>query len=229
MKKRVTSTIAFLAVALKPVVSVWAQRAVSAAAIAVDIRDIRGPIGIPYPWLAPILLSVGLAIVGAAGFAGWRWPERRRRRNQMLSAHEQAFKQLDRARALMQEGQEYPFSCAVSDALREYIERRFALKATRATTEEFLHDISSNPAPGLSGFSDLLEEFLTHCDLAKFARLRLTHDGMQTLYARAWRFVEKTKIREEKTIRSKRRSIRRAGHELEAAAASVHTCERATR
>ncbi len=193
-------------------------------ATAADIRDIRGPVSIPYPWLVPVCAAGGLALAAAAGVAVWRWYRRRSLRSRMLSAHALAFEQLERARALMQDGRAYAFSCAVSDALREYIERRFELRATRATTEEFLRGISGSPAGGLSGFAGLLEDFLTHCDLAKFARFDLTADTMQALYERARQFVETTKITEEKTAPSHRWRFRRAGNGPAAAASG--TCAR---
>jgi len=209
MKKFLTLGLPALAAALLRASAAVAQ--ITDNATAADIRDIRGPLSIPYPWLVPVCVAGGLALAAAAGFAGWRWYRRRSVRTRMLSAHERAFEQLERARALMQEGRAYAFSCAVSDALREYVERRFELRATCATTEEFLRGISGSPAGGLSGFAGLLEDFLTHCDLAKFARFELTIDNMQVLYERARQFVETTKITEEKTIQSRRRRFRRTG------------------
>lgn len=195
---------------------------------AADIRDIRGPISIPYAWLLPVCIAGLLAAAAIAGFAAWRWYQHRKRESRMLSAHERAFENLNRARALMQEDQAYAFSSAVSDAVREYIECRFAIGATRATTEEFLRDISGSRAAELSGFADLLQDFLTHCDLAKFARYRLSLENMQALHGRAWQFVDTTKVTDKKTAKTKWCRARRTGPEPVAAASAVETCARTT-
>jgi hypothetical protein len=183
----------------------------AAATPPADIRDIRGPISIPYPWLFPVCIAGGLAAAAAVAFATWRWYHRRRREGRILPAHERAFEQLERARLLMSLDQAYPFSCAVSDTLREYIEQRFALGATRATTEEFLRDISDNRVGELSGFADLLRDFLTYCDLAKFARFMLSLEQMKALLDSAWQFVDKTKVTEIKTTQKRRWRARIAG------------------
>lgn len=90
---------------------------------------------------------------------------------QKMPAHEQAFAELRAlvAEDLVKKGNIKEFYQKISDILRRYIENRFNLRAPEQTTEEFLSQIRTK-----SDFDDshktLLENFLTHCDLVKFAR-----------------------------------------------------------
>ena len=155
-----------------------------------DIRDIKGPISIPYPWLWACYAGGGALLLLIA------WAVRRWLRNgksfRVKSAHEIAFEQLERARALMRPEKAGAFSVAVSGAIRTYIEKRFRLTATHYTTEEFMERLVSDRPAILSSHSEVLEDFLGHCDLAKFARYNLSVDQMTAMHQSAWQFVENT-------------------------------------
>lgn len=160
------------------------------SAIVQDIRDIRGPISIPYPWLWAYYAGGGfLLLVGA--WALWRWI-RKGKSFRAKSAHEIAFEQLERAKALMRPEKTEEFSMAVSGAIRTYIEKRFQLNVTHHTTEEFMHCLASDRPAILSEYSGVLEDFLGHCDLAKFARYNLSVYQMKAMHQSAWQFVENT-------------------------------------
>lgn len=156
-----------------------------------DIRDIRGPVHIPNPWLTALWAAAALAALGAGWFA-WRvWAKRAR--NARKLPHEIALERLRHALAFLEAGQPGPFSIAVSGAIRGYIEERYRVQAAHRTTEEFLHDLAHGESSPLSGYSDLLKDFLSHCDLAKFARWSLSREQMQSMHASAVRFVSETK------------------------------------
>jgi len=165
-------------------------KAIPPSAIAQDIRDIKGPISIPYPWLWACYAGGGALLLLIA------WAVRRWLRNgksfRVKSAHEIAFEQLERARALMRPEKAGAFSVAVSGAIRTYIENRFRLTATHYTTEEFMERLVSDRPAILSSHSEVLEDFLGHCDLAKFARYNLSVDQMTAMHQSAWQFVENT-------------------------------------
>jgi len=165
------------------------------SSMADDIRDIRGPLHIPDPLLY-LYYAVGvcLFLIGAA--VAWRWFRRRKVLRAKL-AFEIAFEQLKRAKALMKPDMGDEFSVAVSNAIRTYIESRFDLRVTRHTTEEFMTRIAAEPSGNLGEYSDLLQHFLEHCDLAKFARYMLTLDQMKEMHLSAWDFVDKTRPRPE--------------------------------
>ncbi len=159
-------------------------------ATAQDIRDIRGPISIPYPWLWTLYAGGG-ALLLLILLAVWRWI-RKTKPFRAKSAHEIAFEQLQRARALIQPEEAELFSVAVSGAIRTYIEKRFQLTATHYTTEEFMERLVFDRPAILSSHSEVLEDFLRHCDLAKFARYNLSVDQMKAMHQSAWQFVENT-------------------------------------
>lgn len=163
-----------------------------------DIRDIRGPLNIPDPWLwlywagGASLLLLTAALVCRRLRKGKPFREK--------SAFEIAFEELERAKALMRPGKTEEFSVAISGAIRAYIEERFHLGVLHTTTEEFMWHLACNRPEALSEYSEMLEEFLAHCDLAKFARYDLSMDQMKEMYGAAWHFVDKTRpLPEDKT------------------------------
>jgi hypothetical protein len=155
-----------------------------------DIHDIRGVISIPYPllWLLYIL---GGAALAAILYYGWKWL--RRTVIKPKQPHELALERLEAARALMNEGQVREYAFAVSEVIRNYIEQRFAEKARRRTTEEFLSDLLKQRGTPLAEHRALLEDFLMHCDLPKFARWQLSTAEMESMYASASAFINNTK------------------------------------
>lgn len=165
------------------------------SSIAGDIRDIRGPYHIPDPlfWL---YYAGGGCLLFVAVAAVWMWYCRRRKTREKQD-FEIAFEQLEKARALMVPEEAGAFSEAVSSAIRTYIEKRFRIGITRHTTEEFMRRISVSSPDGLGEYSDLLHDFLAHCDLAKFACYTLSVDQMKAMHKSAWQFVERTRPRPE--------------------------------
>lgn len=83
----------------------------------------------------------------------------------------------------------YLFSIRVSDILRRYVTNQYALPVTRQTSVEFLTALAK-----LSRFSasekSLLEDFLSRCDLIKFARYEATSADSRLLLEEATRFVK---------------------------------------
>ncbi|MFA7006424.1 MAG: hypothetical protein WC429_20450, partial [Verrucomicrobiia bacterium] len=65
------------------------------------------------------------------------------------------------------------------------------LRAAEQTTEEFLQDMARSQRMRPT-HKELLEEFLTQCDLVKFARFRPGPKDMETVLAAAMRFVDET-------------------------------------
>jgi hypothetical protein len=155
-----------------------------------DIRDIRGPKHIPSVWTLPLLLAGGVLLASGA-YAAWRL-SRRRRPQRVKLPFELALSRLEHARALMHPENGREFSIEVSDAVREYIERRFCVMAAHRTTHEFLRDLLGAPDALLAAHRALLADFLNLCDLAKFAGWHLSMQDMQTLHQSAREFVLET-------------------------------------
>lgn len=166
-----------------------------------NIEDIEGVVEIPrepsFWWLW--VLGV-IAIAFASGF--WLYL-RRKRVKELITifrpAHEIAY---ERLRILVEEdlvgvGRLKEFYERISNILRHYIEHRFDLRAPERTTEEFLLELAD--ADVLSVFDkERLGEFLTHCDLVKFARHEPTTEQIQKTFALARDFIDKTKSDERK-------------------------------
>jgi hypothetical protein len=149
-----------------------------------DILDIRGPIHIPapFPWLA---WSAGALAVVGLGIGAWMFFRRPRRK----LPYEIALEKLAATRPLMEEANAQPFSLAVSEIVRLFIEECLPVRAAHRTTNEFLHDLVNLPDSPLAVHREMLAGFLQHCDLAKFARWWLNVPEMEAMLASASAFV----------------------------------------
>ncbi|MCX8090887.1 MAG: hypothetical protein N3I86_08140 [Verrucomicrobiae bacterium] len=156
-----------------------------------DIRDIRPPV--PFPnlglWFAALLAALLVAFAALVLYHRWR-----ARRNVSIAAppeppHVRARRRLQDALALLHDPRAFCF--AVSDALRWYLEERFAFHAPERTTEEFLVELQHTGllAPDQK---TTLADFLQRCDLVKFARYQPGEPELRDLHAAALRLVEET-------------------------------------
>ncbi len=143
-----------------------------------DIRDIKGPLAIPFalvtllPWLAALL-----AVAAAAAWFHRRY--RRRTRPEAVvpaipprPAHEVALEALAalEAAGLLERGEIKTYHIRLSDILRAYIEGRFGVDAMEMTTGEVLDGLRR--ADASAGVVADVRQLLDHCDLVKFAKLR---------------------------------------------------------
>jgi hypothetical protein len=151
-----------------------------------DIRDIRGPKVLLADWLLPALIAAAV-VIALLIYGVWRW--RRNRRARVLLPYEIALKRLEEIRPLMQPARAREFSTAASDIVRSYIEQRFAVTATRRTTEEFLRDLLEAPNAALARHQSLLGDFLHQCDFVKFAAMSLNEQNMESLRESARVFI----------------------------------------
>jgi hypothetical protein len=151
-----------------------------------DIRDIRGPKVLLADWLLPALIAAAI-IIALAIYGVWRWRSNRRAR--VLLPYEIALQRLEEIRTLMQPARAREFSTAASDIVRSYIEQRFAVTATRRTTEEFLRDLLETPNASLARHQSLLGDFLHQCDFVKFAAMSLNEQNMESLRESARVFI----------------------------------------
>jgi len=143
-------------------------------------------------------------------------------------AHDLAYARLRAlvAENLVEQGKIKEFYERISAILRHYIEDRFDLHAPERTTEEFLAELrftvrgedvpplrvagipstsSGLALPAVRGQDalatkdkEVLEEFLTHCDLVKFAKHDPTTDQVQRTFDLVKDFIERTKSEERK-------------------------------
>jgi hypothetical protein len=160
-------------------------------ATANDIRDIKPPVEIPNPW-EWLWWSLGALVLAAIAFAVWRYWRRRQLQAPLvieIPAHERARRKLEAALDLFD--QPKPFCIAVSDAVRLYLEERFGLRGPERTTEEFLVDLSKSAAL-TEAQKESLKEFLSACDMVKFAQYEPQRPELEALYKSALRLIEET-------------------------------------
>jgi hypothetical protein len=155
-----------------------------------DIHDIRGPIAVPnaLDWVYEIAAALVLL---ALAYAAWCFFRRGPKPRSKLP-HEIALDRLEAARSLMTEARVREYAFAVSEAVRLYIEQRFGERAARRTTEEFISDLLRQTNTPLARHRALLEDFLHHCDLPKFARWQLSVREMESMHESARAFILNT-------------------------------------
>lgn len=111
-----------------------------------------------------------------------------------IPLHEIALRELSevRSKELLSKGFFKEFYTRVSDILRRYIEGRFSIKATEQTTEEFLDDVLTKDV--MSHYNKLrLQEFLSECDLVKFARYAPGSSEADRIFGIAYDFIQEAK------------------------------------
>jgi hypothetical protein len=155
-----------------------------------DIRDIRAPVTIAsgwewWPWALATLIALLLLYL----LVQW-W-----RRKPVppppivVPPHVRARDRLRQALDLIRQPE--PFCTSISHTLRLYLEERFQWHAPERTTEEFLDELQTHdnldPCQKRS-----LAEFLTRCDLVKFARQTPGEPDLRQLLELALRLVEQT-------------------------------------
>jgi hypothetical protein len=148
------------------------------SADAEDIRDITDIEALPirpspWVWVLWSLGGIGGAVVLFLGFRQWR--KSRRRAVPTLTPRQWAVRELERVLGLNlpARGEVERFHTMLSNVVRRYLEKRFALPARRQTTPEFLQTMQNSPQLSADQQA-LVRDFLERCDLAKFANAHAT-------------------------------------------------------
>lgn len=165
-----------------------------------DIRDLKAlaVLGAGSSW---IIFFLGIIV--ASGIAVWMlW---NKRRNEVVSKevevkppHVIAYEELKRLKEmnLPEKGQVKEYYIRLSDIVRRYIENRFSYRAPELTTEEFMGTVKK--APELErDEKDLLKDFLSSCDMVKFAKYGPTPIEVLDSFSLAERLVDQTRVEEE--------------------------------
>ncbi len=141
------------------------------------VHEIVGPVRLPRSykaliWVLPILIII-ILVIGALLIRRRRYLKEQAEKIPALPPHEKALRALDALRneKLVERGEIKKFYQKVSLILRVYIEDRFGLRAPEQTTEEFMETLRETNALPVK-YQSLLEDFLTHCDMVKFAELQ---------------------------------------------------------
>ncbi len=173
------------------------------------ITDIKGIEKAPIWWWGIfrwILLTLVLIGLGVGLYYLVRFIESRKRSSiptlepaqPLRPAEEVALEKLEliRTQKLWQQGQIKEYYTQLTDVVREYIARRFAVSSTEQTSDETL----SAMRPILSAQRELyddLRKMLTLADLVKFAKWNTTPDENEKCLRDAYTFVHETTPRPE--------------------------------
>lgn len=164
----------------------------SAAPPGTDIRGIKPPIVIPSYWHL-LWWAVALAILAVAAYFAWRYQRKRASLPPpppyVAPPHERAREKLREALGLI--GQPRPFCILVSDTIRLYLEERFRFHAPERTTEEFLRELQATDLL-TPDQKQSLGDFLSVCDMVKFARYEPGLPELHALHDSAVRLIDET-------------------------------------
>lgn len=160
-----------------------------------SLHDIKPPVEIISFW--DIIFWVTLTLVALGLFyAAWRYWVRKQSRRQASEAwasrippNEIARQRLD---AALEHLHDPKFFCTlVSDAIRQYLEEQFDLKAPERTSEEFLSELQHSTLLDYAQ-KETLGSFLNQCDMVKFAKAEMLGKELQGLHQSALQFVRDT-------------------------------------
>lgn len=159
-------------------------------------RDIHGPIASAVPMSLAARLAWAAAALAAAGLL---WAAflliraRLRRPKPPIPAEVWALRAMSElaARDLIGAGQLREYYYRLSEIVRGYIERKFALAAPDMTTEEFLRQLEQ-PGNRLPYDKQRLRTFLEACDIVKYAAYAPEREAADEALASARAFVHAT-------------------------------------
>src|SRR6185436_9130169 len=156
-----------------------------------DIHGIRPPVVIPsgYWWILWTALAVAVAFGLWKLWRKWQQKQLAPKPVVIIPPHRKAKDRLRSAEELLSDP--YRFCSLVSDVVRVYLEERFDLHAPERTTEEFLYELTGNTVLNPQ-HKQLLEDFLTRCDLVKFARFEPSQEELRALLDSALRLIDET-------------------------------------
>lgn len=169
-----------------------------------DIRDVKPPQGLPFPWWAMVILLL-VAVIAAILFILFSDDKKKQAGASPLPAlppWEIALLRLNelQAKGLLVQGQFHDYYFELTDILRHYIEGRFDIDAPERTTEEFLiHMRELNVLTGAQ--KNMLKNFLIECDKVKFAKHAPTIEDGQWAFGIAKSFIEETRIKAEPEVK----------------------------
>jgi hypothetical protein len=172
----------------------------------VKLADIAPPVPQPVNWL--LWSAVGAGVVALLVLVWFLWRRRKPKAAPLPPAippYLVALRAIDnlRNKDLPAKGMTKQFYAELSDILRRYIEHHLGLRATEQTTEEFLAGLGSLAQAAFTlgsarhsslrgDHKRLLRDFLTHCDLVKFAEYQPNFDDIDSALGLCQRFIEET-------------------------------------
>ena len=163
-----------------------------------DIKDIAAPAALPVSYRELIFWLVAATAFIVAGIVIFLYFRRRRLKQEITlrrPPHEIAYERLEAliASQLIEQRRIEEYYVSISGTIRAYLENQFGLKAPEMTTEEFL-EAAARESNLKDEHKTLLNRFLMHCDLVKFARYGPDELETQSAYDSAKLFVDETAL-----------------------------------
>jgi len=161
-----------------------------------EIRDIKGPVSYrnwTYFFIILSSIPVIIAILILIRFLISR-KKTRVASTPPVPAHEIAIKALNKLmnKNYLEKGETQQHYFELSNIVRHYLENRFQLKAPEMTTEEFLSILRKSEVID-SDQKNLLRDFLSHCDIVKFAKYMPKETENNSSYDFAKKLFDQTK------------------------------------
>lgn len=165
-----------------------------------ELFDIKEPI--PITDNSTTILITAAALLATALLISliiFLW--KRSGKQRAILAHETALQKLAKAQQLIDAHEVDSFVTLIDQTLRKYIEARFSISARRQTSREFIFGLTTGKRSVpelLTGNSENLQTWLTHCDMVKFAKGTLTTETMNDMLANLCKFIKSTRMEAEK-------------------------------
>lgn len=167
------------------------------AAFADELRDVKAPVAFPVSYI-PILVLLAVLIVSAVAYFIYRGRKLKKTKplpvEALKTAWEKACERLEALAksGLLEQGEFSTYYLRLSDIVRQYMEDRFRIRAPEMTTEEFLAHLKGSPALSAQQ-GGVLAEFLSSCDMVKFAKYLPRVEEARKNAQLARRLVDETK------------------------------------
>lgn len=159
------------------------------------IHDVKPPLDLPFNPFWVIVFSLLFLIILVGIIFCWRKRKKPAPAAVIVkSSWEKAYEALSALEksTLLSQLQFKEFYSQLSDIVRHYLEERFHYKAPEMTTEEFLFSLKGSDQLNEKQ-KDTLKEFLTSCDMVKFAKYVPVIDEAKKSLQLARQLVEETK------------------------------------
>jgi len=163
--------------------------------------DLKRPAEMPERGLWLWVLLLALLVAALVAFLWWR---RRRRRRPVgetslpaappRPAHEIAYAELQRLLStnLLEKGMVKEFYIELAEIIRRYLGSRYRIDTFDRTSSEILESLRMTRAPVKA--MAMISEFLSACDLVKFAKHLPDRDETRRTVEGAYRLVDETRV-----------------------------------
>jgi len=187
----------------------------NAVTTASDIRDIKGPLDLPSIMIYFIYAALFiLFIAGLFYLAKYLLKRGRLFAAPPKKPHELAYERLKALKEKNYVGQgkykEYFFELSL--IVRYYLEDRFSLKAPEMTTEEFIAKLKDTKDLEYET-KNILRNFLSYCDLVKFAKHGPAEQDAEDSYNSACMLIDNTTPQESQEEKKETKPGGKPGHD----------------